>query len=587
MRSRQAFVHSVNVGVFVVAVVQLSWHQPATRHARWPYGLTVAQATSEERPGLWVVHGKDRKMGLMDRDGHVVLRPQYKEARRSSEGISAVKDGELWGYVDARGQFVIAPVFTEVTDFSEGLAAARRSGSAWGYIDANGNEMIEPQFKQATRFSNGIAWVRTNDGWGAIDRTGTFSIPAGRFRPGGDFAEGLAPVWNGGSWAVGDGWGYVDARGNMIIAPRFEMAGPFSEGLAPVIDKGQLGYIDKSGRFAVKPYVAWSSERQVSSKIEAQHQVMYGNGEWTPVLPAFSEGKAATPVGDLWGYIDRNGKWIIQPQYKSAGPFSEGVANVETAGMVGYIDERNTYVIEPKFEIAYPFKDGIARTIVQRPYVAYIDHAGDFVWQPQSILTGEFAGVGFPEAGTRRVDARPSGKRKITVPRSEDLRSGEADSSAVARMRQRLQGDFDQTWLEHYRNGDYASALPSAEQALELRKKLYGPNHADVAAQSIWVARILTASGDREAGRKRYLEALEIYENNAPTSQEMVVVLDELALMLFEDAVESRNRDTLDETIGLMERKKSIQEKLVGSDDPSLEETRQRLARAVALRKTF
>lgn len=56
----------------------------------------------------------------------------------------------------------------------------------------------------------------------------------------GIFNEGLAYVQN----ADGE-IGYVDLRGNWVIAPQFEEAKPFSDGKAAVCLNGQWGYIRK------------------------------------------------------------------------------------------------------------------------------------------------------------------------------------------------------------------------------------------------------------------------------------------------------------------------------------------------------
>ncbi len=65
--------------------------------------------------------------------------------------------------------------------------------------------------------------------------------------------------------------------------------------------------------------------------------------ESTSLFPIKKDGK--------WGYIDKTGKIIIDPQYDDAWPFSEGLAAVmivdEETGKWGYIDKTGKYVWEP------------------------------------------------------------------------------------------------------------------------------------------------------------------------------------------------------------------------------------------------
>ncbi|RKU36438.1 hypothetical protein C6495_03570 [Candidatus Poribacteria bacterium] len=42
-----------------------------------------------------------------------------------------------------------------------------------------------------------------------------------------------------------------------------------------------------------------------------------------------SEGLAAACVSETWGYINKEGEWVIKPSYVSDGNFSEGLAVVK------------------------------------------------------------------------------------------------------------------------------------------------------------------------------------------------------------------------------------------------------------------
>src|SRR5262249_59692036 len=82
---------------------------------------------------------------------------------------------------------------------------------------------------------------------GAADRAGRgleatmirfYAIPAGE-------ANALFPVF------LRNGYGYADARGNVVIGPQVDLAGPFPEGRAPAKLRGQWGYIDTAGQWVI------------------------------------------------------------------------------------------------------------------------------------------------------------------------------------------------------------------------------------------------------------------------------------------------------------------------------------------------
>jgi len=44
-------------------------------------------------------------------------------------------------------------------------------------------------------------------------------------------------------------------------------------------------------------------------------------------------------MGEKWGYIDKTGKIVFEPQFDNAGYFSEGLAGVRIGKKYGYIDK--------------------------------------------------------------------------------------------------------------------------------------------------------------------------------------------------------------------------------------------------------
>ncbi|MDE7387202.1 MAG: WG repeat-containing protein [Muribaculaceae bacterium] len=68
---------------------------------------------------------ENQKFGYKDRDGNVVIKPQYFEATDFSEGLACVKRGKTsgWGYIDTVGKMVIPALFRQAKPFHEGLAA--------------------------------------------------------------------------------------------------------------------------------------------------------------------------------------------------------------------------------------------------------------------------------------------------------------------------------------------------------------------------------------------------------------------------------------------------------------------------------
>jgi hypothetical protein len=117
---------------------------------------------------------------------------------------------------------------------------------------------------------------------------------------------------------------------------------------------------------------------------------------------AFAEGDPLFRIEEKgkWGFINKDGKVIIAPQYDdSYYSFSEGLAAVKVGRKWGYIDSENRMIIPPTFEGANQFRDGIAKVhlgsfTVDEGKGAFIDKSGKFVLGPWDRWTSQDFGEG-------------------------------------------------------------------------------------------------------------------------------------------------------------------------------------------------
>jgi hypothetical protein len=67
-----------------------------------------------------------------------------QKSKKKSEGLFPVKSGGRWGYIDKQGKIVINPQFDRAWDFLGGLAWVM-IGDKLGYIDKEGKYVWSPQ----------------------------------------------------------------------------------------------------------------------------------------------------------------------------------------------------------------------------------------------------------------------------------------------------------------------------------------------------------------------------------------------------------------------------------------------------------
>lgn len=152
-----------------------------------------------------------------------------------------------YGYLDAKGEWIVPPLYDTAEDFSEGVAAVSQNGK-YGYIDLSGNIKIPLQYDGALPFSEGLAAVKENDRWHFIRSNGEDAFPGEYIKLPASaykslvFHEGICNV-------ITEWWNYIDSQGNVLWDMDFTGAYPFQHGLALVSTGDKHGYINKAGEW--------------------------------------------------------------------------------------------------------------------------------------------------------------------------------------------------------------------------------------------------------------------------------------------------------------------------------------------------
>lgn len=326
-------------------------------------GLQITSAFAE---GLALVRSSsDLRTGYMDRRGNVVIAPRFFAAGSFSRGLAPAQEeaGGGWGFVDKSGRFVIEPVFDAALPFSEGLAPVRR-GDLWGFIDGAGGEILPPRFHEAWGFSDGRARVVVDGMAGFVDPAGVWIVAPGYFKAG-DFHEGLASVCERSLC------GFVDRLGVAVIELRYDDAGSFSQGLAPVRVGARWGYVDRAGRMAIAPVF---DEAQPFSEGLARVSVVK-DASFDPKFGGYS-GRAP-----FSGFIDARGQLILKTVMLGATSFAEGftVVRLPSGGLCSdcshyRLMDRAGDFLPGRFDHATSMSNGVAVVAVgEHSYVIDAD----------------------------------------------------------------------------------------------------------------------------------------------------------------------------------------------------------------------
>ncbi len=316
----------------------------------------------------------------------------------------ALKDGK-YGYINTQGKYSIAAQYPLAHTFSNGMACVnvlgKRSntlpgvmGGVYVFIDQDNNTQFDGKsFASPTSFFNEYALVTlTNGKKGYIDIHGKLVIKD--FDVLGNFREGLAAAMKKEEQQLG----YIDTQGNWKI--KFDMKyliGDFYDGLAYIKEEGKFGYINKKGEKVIAPKFdeAYDFHSGMACVlVDGKYGFINSSGALTIAAvyedtSNFSDGLCAVKKDGKWGYIDTGGKIQIPCTYDVVRDFHEGMASVLSDGKVGFINKDGSWAIAPKFESAIDFKNGFA-IIQQNKKLGFINTKGDIVVEAIYDRVGHF-----------------------------------------------------------------------------------------------------------------------------------------------------------------------------------------------------
>ena len=103
------------------------------------------------------------RVGYINSKGEIVVAPQFYNGSEFSEGLAAVRKEGVYGYINTNGNWVIPPQFDYALPFSEGAGIVYKDGRPF-YIDASGKTLFTHDFAELNSFAHGFAKVKTLQG---------------------------------------------------------------------------------------------------------------------------------------------------------------------------------------------------------------------------------------------------------------------------------------------------------------------------------------------------------------------------------------------------------------------------------------
>jgi len=151
--------------------------------------------------------------------------------------------------------------------------------------------------------------------------------------------------------------------------------------------------------------------------------------------------------------------------------------------------------------------------------------------------------------------------------------SGQTNSAVVQQLNELKKAkQLNQQVIQLYQQGKYNEAIPIAERVLEIRERLLGENHLNVASSMAWLAGLYSSQGRYSQAEPLYKQALEMRQKLLGTEHPSVASsLNNLAYLY-----SSQGRYSQAEP--LYKQALEMRQKLLGTEHPSVASSLNNLA---------
>lgn len=284
-----------------------------------PEALKSLQASIDEaiesdsgfiKLGQLAIVKQNGKWGLVGTNGQILLEPQYKELDPSDaeDGTYFVRSKKILEHIKADGTILssgkdaLDEHVKQIIDHHDETVNKNQNQSShkkiyasdsytaisvkgkWGFTDASGNTVIAPQFKEVyTKFSEDRAFVKD--------------------------AKGKTVA--------------IDGAGNTVFEAPSNDIDAYNDGLAEFrrhISKFNLG-----GLLSMAVGITLSN-----------HGGIYYGDAWNPVYDGVKR-----------GYINRDGKIVIDSKNDAVWPITAYGTLVKNQGLIGFVNREGDYIIQP------------------------------------------------------------------------------------------------------------------------------------------------------------------------------------------------------------------------------------------------
>ncbi|MCU0434203.1 MAG: WG repeat-containing protein [Bacteroidia bacterium] len=305
--------------------------------------------------------------------GKELIKAQYEQVYFYTTDLCVVQKGRALGVVNASGELVCPLVLQDLkemtgplalvvmqdtTDAEDMLLALIQGGknARYGLINAKGKLVLEPKYNEIFTSENG-RWY-----FPFVQDSSQKQAHAAHDHEDGEFDEHHPDAMIG-------KYGIADSSGKLIVEPVYDQQPVFGDGMFRVSKNGKYGFADAAGKEAVPAIYAYATPFRDGCAVVTSggsNIIIDKSGKTIGSIRTASSEVFKASCGRIrfrapngkYGYCDKSGNVVVQPQFEAADDYVFNRAIVEMNGRYGLIDREGQWVAQPEWVFIYSLGDG-------------------------------------------------------------------------------------------------------------------------------------------------------------------------------------------------------------------------------------
>ena len=311
----------------------------------------IYEAIGEFKHFGYAVMQRQGGVGLLDQDAKEIIRPRYEDIKVLDEDLVAVMDEGQWMVINLDEEIVLQKGYTRVNVW-EGMYLAFLRDNKWGIALKDGTIITEAAYEGLRLLDNGYFETQIEEGIGLLSPDGVVLIPP-------SYKE--VKIIHDNLFLFKDNrrWGGVDGNGQQVFDAAFDSFQKINEQFMVLVSKNlKFLYSDQAGRIISKDEYSGFydfNEKQILTKKQRRLGLIEDNGNLVleakyHEIHAYAKDLYRVNYEGAWGVVSSNDGIVIPFEYEYIAPSKNNICPAKKDGLWTVINMKGEELIEAKFE---------------------------------------------------------------------------------------------------------------------------------------------------------------------------------------------------------------------------------------------